>query len=148
MSRIKLGFGILILLAACTGQGGGGQSEGGQKVKLEQYLVEGQQLYLQYCSACHQREGQGLAQLYPPLSNADYLDDNVEGVVCIVKNGLQGPIVVNGVEYNQAMPANPTLTPLEIAEIVTYVYNSWGREHGLVPVTEVEKILKTCNAGD
>ena len=148
MSKTRLGFGLLMVLAACTGKSGGSQAGGETTMKLEQYLVEGQQLYMQYCSACHQREGQGLAQLYPPLSNADYLDDNIEEVVCIVKNGLQGPIVVNGVEYNQMMPANPTLTPLEIAEIVTYVYNSWGREEGLIPVTDVERILKTCEVGD
>ncbi len=122
---------ITLFFCACTGQGGGKNASGEEKVKLEQYLVEGQQLYLQYCSTCHQKEGQGLARLYPPLDNSDYLDNNVDGVICIVKHGLQGSIVVNGVEYNQMMPANPALTPLEIAEIVTYVYNSCRRDLSL-----------------
>ena len=134
--------GVAVLLAACTGKTGNSANK--EDIKLEQYLVEGQQLYLQHCSSCHQREGEGLARLFPPLNKSDYLDDNVEGVICIIRNGLEGPIVVNGVEFNQPMPANPRLTPLEIAEITTYVYNSWGRSEGLISVKEVEKVLKAC----
>ncbi|MEO1097143.1 MAG: cytochrome c, partial [Bacteroidota bacterium] len=64
---------------------------------------------------------------------------------CNIRNGLNGPITVNGIEYNQAMSANYNLTPLEIAEITTYMYNSWGRSDGLISVLEVEKYLKNCS---
>ena len=68
----------------------------------------------------------------------------IERVVCNIKNGLDGPLLVNEVEYNQVMPANYNLTPLEIAEITTYVYNSWDRSEGLIGVLDVEKYLKNC----
>ena len=135
-------FSLCVFLVSCTGKSGGGAQQ--EDVKLEQYLVEGQQLYVQNCSSCHQREGEGLAKLFPPLNQSDYLDNNIEGVICIIRNGMKGAIVVNGVEFNQPMPANPKLTALEIAEITTYIYNSWGRAEGLTSVKDVEKVLKTC----
>ncbi|MEM6522979.1 MAG: c-type cytochrome, partial [Bacteroidota bacterium] len=32
--------------------------------------------YLQHCSSCHQKNGEGLARLYPPLADSDYLENN------------------------------------------------------------------------
>ncbi|MEL7005599.1 MAG: cytochrome c [Bacteroidota bacterium] len=113
-------------------------------VKLDQYIVEGRDLYLQHCSNCHQAEGQGLGRLYPPLNNSDYMKGNVESVICLIRNGISGKMVVNGVEYNQAMPGVPTLTPLEVAEIATYIYNKWELEEGLIDVKMAEKALVNC----
>lgn len=114
------------------------------QVKYEQYMVAGETLYLQYCSMCHQSLGTGLAELYPPLKESDFLKNNFDEAVCIIKNGKQGEIQVNGKTYNQVMPAQTSLTDLEIAEVLTYVSNSWGNKKGFVPVTEVSKILKDC----
>lgn len=136
---------IGLIIGSCSGKGGENKDlTHTEKVKLEQYMVVGHKLYIQHCSMCHQKEGEGLAKLFPPLKESDYLDNNVSGVVCVIKNGLSGEIVVNGVKYNQPMPAMPQLSALEIAEITTYIYNSWGREHGIINVKEVEKMLDDC----
>lgn len=113
-------------------------------VKLQQYIVQGKQLYLTYCMNCHQGEGTGLAQLYPPLAGSDYLLSDLPRAACIIKNGAMKEMTVNGKVYNQMMPGNPSLTPLEIAEILTYVSNSWGNEAGISNVKEVEKWLQEC----
>jgi len=72
------------------------------------------------------------------------MNENFEQVLCLMRNGIQGEVTVNGVQYNQAMPGVPTLTDLEIAEIATYIYNAWDNERGLVDVKEAERILNTC----
>lgn len=115
-----------------------------EEMRLKQYMVAGKQLYDTYCVACHQAEGKGLAQLYPPLAGADYLLAELPRAACMIKNGKTGEITVNGVVYNQMMPANTNLAPLEIAELVTYITNSWGNEKGLTSVTEVTKWLEEC----
>lgn len=136
---------LTIFIISCSGKGGENKEMShSENVKLEQYMVSGSKLYTIHCSSCHQSEGQGLAKLFPPLSGSDYLDNNLETVPCIIKNGLSGEITVNGVVYNQPMPAIPQLTNLEIAQINTYIYNSWGRNHGIVNVKEVEKMLGNC----
>ncbi|MEM9857015.1 MAG: cytochrome c [Bacteroidota bacterium] len=148
MNRLIAVTCLSVMCAACTGKTGNSNSSVSEEVKLEQYIVEGRTLYLQHCSSCHQANGQGLARLYPPLNNSDYLNNNVEKVVCNIKYGMSGPLLVNGIEYNQMMPGNPRLTPLEIAEITTYIYNSWGRSDGLVGVLDVEKYLNNCEEKD
>jgi hypothetical protein len=52
--------------------------------------------------------------------------------------------MVNGEKYNQAMPANPNLKPLEIAQISTYLYNIWGMNEGVIVSSDVEKYLKNA----
>ena len=97
-------------------------------MRFQQYYVQGKLLYATYCSNCHQRDGTGLAKLYPPLANSDYLMADVSRAACIVRNGQEGSIEVNGIEYNLKMTGLAELKPLEIAEILTYVTNSWGNE--------------------
>lgn len=112
--------------------------------KFQQYYVEGEQLYLKNCSNCHHKDGKGLGLVYPPLSPSDFLDGNFDEVICMVKNGKTGEMIVNGKTFNQPMPGIPRLTELEIAEIATYIYNSWGNEKGLITVDQVTKSLRSC----
>ena len=128
---------ICCFLIACT-------TSGNQSVKLQQYYAEGEVLYAQHCSNCHQKNGTGLGLLYPPLDTSDYMDKHFSKIICLVKNGASGEMIVNGKTFNHEMPGFPLLTELEIAEITTFIYNSWGRKHGLVNVTEVTKALSTC----
>lgn len=115
------------------------------RIRLRQYMSEGAQLYNQYCSNCHQMEGQGLAALIPPLAGSDFLMADAKRAACIIKNGQSGKITVNGVEYDGVMPML-ALKDLEIAEIVTYISNSWGNKAGLIDVNDVAAYLKDCEA--
>jgi mono/diheme cytochrome c family protein len=133
-------FGILFLTAACTPRPGGDSSP-----KFKQYYVQGEQLYISHCSNCHQENGSGLGLLYPPLDTSDYMQKHLEDVVCIIKNGKEGVLVVNGKSYNQKMPAL-VISDLEIAEITTYIYNTWSHQRGLVDVKLVSEILKSCDS--
>ena len=137
---------LILLVAACAKKETSTESptnfEGA--VKLDQYMVEGQQLYVQYCANCHQSNGEGLGELYPPLAKSDYLQNSVDGAACIIKYGMSGSLTVNGVEYNQPMPGFKSLSPLEIAELITYITNSWGNDNGLTDVLAVESYLANC----
>ncbi len=111
--------------------------------KYEQYLTQGEQLYATNCSNCHQKSGTGLGRVYPPLNQSDVVDNRFEEVICLMRHGRQGELIVNGKLYNQAMPAT-TLSDLEIAEIATYIYNSWGRTRGIIEVNTVSSVLQKC----
>jgi mono/diheme cytochrome c family protein len=112
--------------------------------KYAKYMIQGKQLYTTHCSNCHQENGDGLGKLFPPLAKADYMLADIPRSICTIKNGLQGEIQVNGKTYNQAMPALDRLTNLEIAEISTYIYNSWGNEKGMIELETVEESLSNC----
>lgn len=95
-----------------------------------QYYSNGRKLYKTICANCHMENGQGLGRLIPPLANSDYLLKNRSDLPRTIKYGINGPMIVNNIEFNQPMPANPDLTDLEIAEILTYIGNTWGNEMG------------------
>ncbi|WP_258103766.1 cytochrome c [Marinoscillum sp. MHG1-6] len=141
---------LIILLAACGGKGNKETTSNDDglndrnEIRLKQYQVKGAQLYATYCVNCHQQNGEGLANLFPPLAGSDYLLEDLPRAACVIKNGATDPIVVNGREYTQIMPAND-LTPLEIAEILTFITNAWDNGKGLSGVKDVEKWLTECS---
>jgi mono/diheme cytochrome c family protein len=115
------------------------------KVKQQQYFAEGALLYKNNCANCHQIDGTGLEGLYPPLANSNYLKGNNKStIICMLKNGYTNPLVVNGKTYKQPMPANKRLQPLEIAEIMTYINNTWGNETVITTIAEVDSALAKC----
>ncbi len=78
------------------------------------------------------------------MDSSDYMTNNYEAVICIMRYGMRGEVLVNGVQFNQPMPGMPALSDLEIAEIATYIYNSWEHERGIVEVKSVSLILESC----
>lgn len=115
------------------------------KIRLRQYLSEGKRLYEIYCANCHQKDGKGLARLYPPLKNSDYMVLNKDKVICGIRYGQQGEIMVNGVLFNQPMPANLSITDLEIAEIATYIYSEFADSVQIITINDVKKIMESCS---
>lgn len=114
--------------------------------KFKQYYIQGEQLYTKHCSNCHQKNGSGLGLLFPPLNVSDFMDKNQSEVLCLMRHGKQGELVVNGKSFNKAMPPIPSLTDLEIAEIATYIYNTWSHHGGIVEVRDATTILANCKA--
>ena len=112
-----------------------------EEIKRQKYITEGIFLYQNNCANCHQRDGKGLAALYPPIAGSDYLAKK-DSIIHIIRYGQQGPILVNGKRYNRPMPAQMHLSNLEIAEIVTYIYAEWGNSDKIVDVKYVREVLK------
>jgi cytochrome c551 len=131
-------FASCLLLSNCS------RSKKDFSPKFTQYYNQGETLYQKHCSNCHQKDGTGLGRLYPPLSTSDYMDRNFKDVVCLMRYGKKGEMIVNGKNFNHAMPGIASLTDLEIAEIATYIYNTWNHQRGMVEVKEVTELLKAC----
>ncbi|WP_347175007.1 copper-containing nitrite reductase [Polaribacter uvawellassae] len=106
---------------------------------LAQKMSDGKQVYMNTCFACHQGEGQGIPNAFPPLAKSDYLNADVDRAIGIVKHGLTGEITVNGNKYNSVMTAQ-NITDVEIADVMTYIYNSWGNNKTNVTIERVKKV--------
>lgn len=136
---------FLIGISSCSPKPSGKENTLAQisDPEVMKYAVNGKRLYENHCANCHQNDGSGLGKLIPPLKNADYFKESIHRTVWIIRYGQEGPIQVNGTVFNQKMPENPSLKPLDIAQIVTYLYNIWEMEEGVISAPEVEKFLKT-----
>jgi nitrite reductase (NO-forming) len=106
----------------------------------EAQIEAGRVLFAGTCSVCHQNDGAGLPDVFPPLAKSDFLMADKQRSIGIVMNGLSGPVTVNGKSYNSVMPPMSQLTDDEVANILTYVRNSWGNEGDAVSKEEVAKV--------
>ena len=104
-------------------------------------LSKGEEIYKAKCVACHQENGQGLADAFPPLANSDYLVADKIRALTGVLMGKTGEITVNGKIFNQEMPAN-VLTDEEAVDVMNYVLNSWGNKGGTVTIEDVKAARK------
>lgn len=102
--------------------------------------LSGSILYNTYCAACHQRNGRGDNNLFPPLAGADWVTGDTDRLIDIVLNGVQGDIMVNGKSYNGLMPPNNHLDDHAIASILTYIRTNFGNKAAPVNALQVSKI--------
>lgn len=148
LNSLLLIIAVCLAISSCVSPPGGeaiyeGMDNATQN-KMKQYYVQGKILYQTHCQNCHKEEGEGMGRLIPPLAASDYLLNDANNIACLIKKGQIGEIVVNGQTYNQPMPAHTDMTALEIAEIMTYIKNSWGNKKGLIDVNTTQKALQEC----
>ena len=82
--------------------------------------VDGREVYLAECSACHQGTGRGVSGSFPPLAGNENVGDTAY-VETVIVEGKTGAIEVLGVTYDGVMPAFPDLTAEEINAVIEYI---------------------------
>ena len=105
-------------------------------------MKRGQAVYSRTCIACHQPTGMGLPPVFPPLAGSEWIAKDASIAVRNITNGMQGPVTVKGMTYNSMMPPVAGLTDKDIADVVTYVNNSFGNTGATVTEAEVTAIKK------
>lgn len=106
---------------------------------------DGKAVYDQACVACHQADGRGVPGSFPPLTGNPNAADEAY-VADVIRNGLSGPIEVNGVTYDGVMPAITTLSDEQIAAVSAYVAGLAGAADD-VPEPELIADPATGDAG-
>lgn len=101
-------------------------------------VERGRRVYLSACFACHQPDGRGLSGIFPPLAGSDFIKSDKSRAIGIPIKGLSGPVVVNAKTYNNIMPPQ-AFSDRQIADVLTYVMNSWGNDFGTVSTEEVKQ---------
>ena len=116
------------------------------KTKLER-ITRGEAIYKTNCAACHQSNGQGIPNAFPPLAKSDFLNKDKIRAIKTVTGGLKGPIKVNGQLFDGVMPAW-NLSEDEIASVLTYVFGAWGNSGKDVTPQEVKanRVLENKSA--
>ena len=113
-----------------------------QEKPLKQSILDGEEIYQDFCLQCHLDNGKGVENAFPPLAKSDYLQNNIEASIRGVKYGLRGEITVNGETYNGVM-VNQGLDEEEIADVMNYILNSWGNKaEGQITVAQVLEVQK------
>lgn len=101
--------------------------------------IDGKAEYL-VCQTCHQENGEGLPNLYPPLAGSEILTGDASIPIAIVLHGLQGEVTVKGQKFNNVMAPWASLSDAQIAAILTYERSSWGNSAPAVTAEEVATV--------
>ncbi len=107
-----------------------------------------------HCSTCHQPNGQGVPNIYPPLVMKDnpWLTDSDERLLKFVLKGLWGPMELKGQHFDpsKGVPPMPGFAPLltdkEIAAVINYVRNSFGNAALFLKPDAVAKVRQQVAA--
>lgn len=100
-------------------------------------------IYNRYCGTCHQRNGKGAGNRFPPLAGTTWVTGNKNLLISIVLKGMEGPIEVNGEQFNGTMPQHSFLNDEEVANVLTYIRQNFGNNASAVSPSEVAEVRKT-----
>jgi nitrite reductase (NO-forming) len=103
----------------------------------DEQIAAGKNVFESNCMACHQANGEGIPNAFPPLAKSDFLNADHDRAIGILLHGRSGPITVNGKNFDGVMPAIG-LNNEQIANALTYVLNSFGNNGGQVTPSQVE----------
>ena len=112
----------------------------------DEQMKRGAAVYARTCIACHQPTGMGLPPVFPPIANAPIVVGNPELPIKFILQGLMGPITVNGVTYNSMMPPVAGVSDADVADVLTYVRQSFGNKGNPVSADQV-KAVRAATAG-
>jgi nitrite reductase (NO-forming) len=108
---------------------------------FDEKMASGKIVFAQNCAACHQTDGKGLPGAFPPLAGSDYLAKDRTRAIKTVLEGLTGKVTVNGNVYDGVMPALG-LDDEDLANVLTYVMNSWGNKGEAIDSSDVSRLRK------
>jgi mono/diheme cytochrome c family protein len=140
---------ITLLAVACDNQIA--DRESAQIKKTNQPIFElsvehkdlkerGAKVFESNCKVCHQLNGIGIENNFPPLANSEWVNGPTNRLVAIILHGIDGEITVQSKKYKGTMPPFKDRLPLkDIAAVLTYIRNSWGNRSSAVTLEQVQE---------
>ncbi|MBK8094636.1 MAG: cytochrome c [Verrucomicrobiaceae bacterium] len=95
------------------------------------------------CGGCHQGNGMGIPGSFPPLAGSEWVTGGTERLIRVAQHGLTGAITVKGQGFNTPggmMPFGAAMSAQDLANVLTYVRNTWGNEGTMITKEMVEKV--------
>jgi mono/diheme cytochrome c family protein len=102
---------------------------------LKASMERGKEVYTANCLSCHMENG-----AFPTLVNKEYVGGDKKKLIGIVLNGLEGEITVDGQTYNNVMAAYEYLSDEQVADVLTYIRNSFGNKYTAITPAEVKAV--------
>ena len=107
---------------------------------VKESIARGEKVYQLYCLTCHQKSGKGVPHMNPPLIKTEYVDGDKKKLITWVLKGSVQNVPIEGKEYSNNMPAQSYLKDQQIADVLTYVRNSFGNTGGAIIPADVKEI--------
>jgi len=141
MNIIKFASCVLLMLMFSTGlKAQVKHSPKSSKAHLALSIANGKVVYTQNCATCHQVDGHGVPNMNPPLIQTSYVLGDKTKLIKIVLNGFSEDVEINGNTYSNVMASHDFLKDQEIADVLTYIRNSFGNKASAVSAAMVKSL--------
>jgi mono/diheme cytochrome c family protein len=107
---------------------------------LKASMERGKKVYEATCLACHQANGSGVPNLNPPLKKTKWVLGDKATLIKVVLNGMNEEVEINGRYFENTMPPQSALKDEQIADVLTYVRNSFGNKADAITPEDVKKV--------
>lgn len=102
-------------------------------------MARGEELFKTKCFACHQANGQGIANVFPSLVGSDFLLNHKVQAVSQVLNGSEKVAADRTIKYPAPMPPQVD-TKEDAVAVINYVLNNFGNNGGYISIDEVKDV--------
>lgn len=126
--------GLIVLLMAVAGIMIAAQTKPVPKKTME----AGKKIYDTYCLVCHQQDGAGVPRMNPPLIKTSFVLGDKKKLINIVLKGMNEEVEIEGNYYSNVMAPHDFLQDQEIADLLSFVRNSFGNKASAVTASEVK----------
>lgn len=133
-----------VFLSVITAVGQKKQPGKVQQPSIKTSIAAGKLVYTQYCLSCHMEDGGGVENMNPPLIKTNYINGDKSKLVAVVLKGISQQ-EINGETYTNIMASFNFLTDKQVADVLTYVRNSFGNKKPAVTATDVKSTRKKIN---
>lgn len=110
------------------------------RFSLKAAMASGQKVYAENCLSCHQADGGGVQNMNPPLIKTEYVLGDKVRLIKIVLNGFSENVEINDNTYSNNMPAHDYMTDQQIADVLTYVRNSFTNKAPYITAAQVKAV--------
>lgn len=142
MMRSIFLFILLATVALAEAQSAKPASKKVEKKETATPFTRGKLVYAAYCLACHQADGSGVPNLNPPLIATTWVSGSKTTLIEMILKGSKGRVEIDGETFHNTMPAQAHLTDQQIADVLTFIRNSFGNKASAVTPAEV-KIIRS-----
>jgi mono/diheme cytochrome c family protein len=113
--------------------------------KLKAKMESGKKVFQLYCQTCHMEDGGGVPGMNAPLTGSKYIAGDKVKLISIVLHGSAA--FANDAErkYQNKMPALASLSDEEIADVLTYIRNSFTNKAVAVGADDVKQVREKKN---
>ena len=104
--------------------------------------TQGERIFQSKCANCHGMEGEGLADMYPALSNSAYMKNRISELPCIIINGKY-TLDKKGNKISE-MPPLPKMGDVELTNLINYLQNRFSKNKPSAQLDSIVKWKKRC----
>jgi|SRR5664279_494695 len=97
-------------------------------------MDSGKMIYSRECLSCHQADGLGTLVDNASLHGKEITGDKKKLIAMLLSEHPSG----GGINGKSSLPPNPVMNDQEIADVLTYIRNSFGNRASSVKISEVK----------